>query len=87
MYSFFLLYTATYVSYITEYEPCTWHHAAHHVFYLNLHTWVDVGNFGNFWTTPILQPVHIAVVALVADAIHDRNRVIPSCPNMEVIFA
>ena len=48
---------------------------------------VDVGNFGHFWTTPILQPVHIADVALVADAIHDRNRVIPSCPNMEVIFA
>ena len=48
---------------------------------------VDVGNFGHFWTTPILQPVHIADVALLADAIHDRNRVIPSCPNMEVIFA
>ena len=46
-----------------------------------------MGNFGHFWTTPILQPVHIADVALVADAIHDRNRVIPSCPNMEVIFA
>ena len=34
---FFLLYTATYVNYITEYEPCTWHHVAHLVFYLNLH--------------------------------------------------
>ena len=48
--------------------------------------WGDA-NFGLFWTTPILQPVHIAIVALVADAIHDRNRVIHSCPNMEVIFA
>ena len=37
---FFLLHTATYVSYITEYEPCTWHHVAHLVFYLNLHTYI-----------------------------------------------
>ena len=37
---FFLLYTATYVSYITEYEPCIWHHVAHLVFYLNLHTYI-----------------------------------------------
>ena len=37
---FFLLYTATYVSYITECEPCTWHHVAHLVFYLNLHTYI-----------------------------------------------
>ena len=37
---FFLLYTVTYVSYITEYEPCTWHHVAHLVFDLNLHTYI-----------------------------------------------
>ena len=37
---FFLLHTATYVSYITEYEPCTWHHVSQLVFYLNLHTYI-----------------------------------------------
>ena len=37
VFNFFLLHTATYVSYITEYEPCTWHHVAQLVFYLNLH--------------------------------------------------
>ena len=37
---FFLLYTVPYVSYITKYETCTWHHVAHLVFYLNLHTYI-----------------------------------------------
>ena len=38
--SFLLLCTATCVSYITEYEPCTWHHVAHLVFYLNLRIYI-----------------------------------------------
>ena len=40
VFNFFLLHTATYVSYITEYEPCTWHHVSQLVFYLNLHTYI-----------------------------------------------
>ena len=36
------IYTATYVSYITEYGPCTWHHVAHLVFYVNLHIYIYI---------------------------------------------
>ena len=66
---FFLLYTATFVSYIAEYEPWTWHHVAHLVFYLNLRTYIwkqtthSVGcRFINIYcTVPVAFEIYSAI--------------------------